>query len=227
MQTRLILVEGIPGSGKTGTAGWIYQWLRGRNVDVELSDELRPDHPVIDRALMKTSRKPGFADRCVARWREFGAKAGMTATPQVHILEATLFQCSVRFLLEHQHDASDVERYFVQTEAAIAALQPLIVYLEAASPRTYLEEQIVERKGEETISKIAAYTETTAIAKQNGWTGLAGMFEFYLHYRTVCDQLIEGSRFDVLRLDTPNGDWASVHARLESWLDSRSSPIPT
>jgi len=218
MKTRLILLEGIPGSGKTTTAEWIYQRLCRQGIDAELSDELRPDHPVIDRALMKTRRVPGYGDRCVDRWRAFASRTMNDPSPTVHILEGCLFQSTVRFLLEHDHPEHEPERYFSATQDALEKLQPRIVYLRQPDARTFMREQHAARKGDDVISKIAAYTETTAIAKRHDWKGISGMIEFYLHYRDVCDRLIEGSRFDVLRLDTSGDDWGAVHSDLASWL---------
>lgn len=218
MKTRLILIEGIPGSGKTTTAEWIYQRLCRQGFDAELCTELRPDHPVIDRALMRTSRVPGYGDRCVDRWREFAAKAMNSPSPAVHILEGCLFQSTVRFLLEHDHPEPERERYFSATEAALEKLQPRTVYLYQPDARTFMQEQHAARKGDGVIAKIAAYTETTAIAKRHDWRGISGMIEFYLHYRDVCDDLIAGSRFDVLRLDTSGENWDAVRSDLANWL---------
>ena len=218
MKTRLILLEGIPGSGKTTIAEWIAQRLRRQGIDAELSIELRADHPVIDRALMKTSRVPGYGDRCVDRWRDFASRALNSPSPAVHILEGCLFQSTVRFLLEHDHPEYEPDRYFSATQDALEQLQPRIVYLRQADARTFMREQHGERKGDDVIAKIAGYTETTAIAKRHDWKGISGMIEVYLHYRGVCDRLIESSRYDVIHIDTSGDDWASVRADLANWL---------
>jgi len=165
MKTRLILLEGIPGSGKTTTAEWIYQRSCRQGIDAELSAEFRPDHP------------------------------------------------------EHEP-----ERYFSATQDALEKLQPSIVYLRQPDARTFMREQHAARKGDDVIAKIAAYTETTAIAKRHDWKGISGMIEFYLQYRDVCDRLIEGSRFDVLRLDTSGDDLDAVRSDLASWLARPDGP---
>ena len=217
-RTRLILLEGIPGSGKTTTAEWVCKWLRDREVDADWSSEMTVEHPVIDRSVMKTSRIPGYGGRCVDRWRAFASKAAANVSPAVHVLEGCLFQSTVRFLLEHDYPEDAPERYFVATEEVLSRLQPRIIYLYQADPRAFMERQRIERKGHDTISKTAAYTETTKIAKRHGWKGAAGMIRFYLHYRNICDQLIDQSRFDVIRLDTSNNDWEALHVALDNWL---------
>lgn len=45
MKTKLILVEGLPGSGKSTTAGLIHEILTENNVAAEIYMEGNPDHP--------------------------------------------------------------------------------------------------------------------------------------------------------------------------------------
>lgn len=45
MRTKLILVEGLPGSGKSTTANFIYDILKANQIDVEIFTEGNLDHP--------------------------------------------------------------------------------------------------------------------------------------------------------------------------------------
>jgi hypothetical protein len=45
LKSRLILVEGIPGSGKSTTAGFIAGWLQSRQIQTHLYIEGQPGHP--------------------------------------------------------------------------------------------------------------------------------------------------------------------------------------
>jgi hypothetical protein len=48
---RLILVEGMIGSGKTTTAGQLADWLSRRGEDVRAFDEGAADHPIRTRRV--------------------------------------------------------------------------------------------------------------------------------------------------------------------------------
>ena len=219
-ETRLVLVEGIPGSGKTSTAEWIASWLEGQGITSAWSREERHDHPVIDRPTLRTSREPGYADRCIARWRDFARAVRQSPKPQIHVLEGCLFQSTVRPMLEHEHPLSETRHYTIETIRAIATLSPRFVYLRASDARQFLETHVVPRKGVDIVSKIAAYTETTACARKHDWAGLPGMIEFYAHYRDVCDALLADAALPTLEIDTSNGDWDGVRQRIASWLHS-------
>lgn len=165
-QPRLILVEGIPSSGKTTVAGWIRSWLDERGVPALWSPEEQRDHPAIDRPTMRFCRESDFASRCVARWQAFATACESARESPVHIFDACFFQNTARFLLEHEHAEGEPARYLKKTEQAIDGLAPRLVYLEQRDPRAFLEAQTVSRKGREIVGKVAAYTETTAYAKR-------------------------------------------------------------
>ena len=45
VETKLILVEGLPGSGKTTTARFVADWLKQRGVETAVFLEGNLDHP--------------------------------------------------------------------------------------------------------------------------------------------------------------------------------------
>lgn len=219
MDCRLILVEGVPASGKTTTSKWICQRLQARGGSARWCDELDRAHPVIDREAMRHCREPGYAQRCIDRWSRFAESLLESKQGCVWILEACLFQNTVRFLLEHEHAEGESERYADATGATLARLKPQLVYLTQPRTREFLERNFVTRKGQDIVTKIAAYTETTACARSRGWHGLSGTIEFYAYYRSVCDRLVPRLGMPVLEVDT-SISWGAVRRSLTEWLDS-------
>jgi hypothetical protein len=217
VQPRLILVEGIPGSGKSSVAEWICQDLTARGVEVHYHPELPRERSVLDGPIMATARTAGYADRCVARWCDFVADA--MEDESVRVVEGCFFQSAVRFLLEHRHADGEPERYMADSERVLAPLAPRLLYLVQRDVDRYLREQIIERKGAETISRIAAYTGTTAWARQRRVNGMNALVEFYQHYRRVCDGLLDESRIPRLVEDTSDGDWSTLRNHVKAWLD--------
>ena len=217
VQPRLILVEGIPGSGKSSTAEWICRELTARGLKVRYHPELPRERSVLDGPIMATARSAGYVDRCVARWRDFVGDA--ITDESVRVVEGCFFQSAVRFLLEHRHPDGEPERYMVESEQVLAPLAPRFVYLVQRDAGRYLREQVIERKGANTISRIATYTGTTAWARQRGVEGMDALVEFYQHYRHVCDGLVRGSCMPRLVEDTSDGDWSTLHTHLGAWLD--------
>jgi hypothetical protein len=219
LQSQLILVEGIPGSGKSSIAEWICGELRARGLKVQYHPELPRENSVLDGPIMATARAAGYADRCIARWREFAAGVLAESDDRVRVVEGCFFQSTVRFLLEHQHPDGEPERYMAESEQALSPLAPRLLYLVHRDVKSYLQQQIIERIGGDTVSKIATYTETTAWARQHGAVGTEALVAFYQHYRGVCDRLVDASSIARLVEDTSDGNWSTLHTNVGAWLD--------
>lgn len=218
MPSRLILVEGIPGSGKSHIAEWISGQLTASGIDSKVHPEVPPDRSVIDGALMSTSHEAGYTYRCIERWRSFVTEVLAEPRCVVRVVEGSFFQSTVRFLLEHNHPGEEVQHYMSATERALAPLAPCLLYLVHSDAPRYLREQLVARKGPDVVSRIAAYTESTAWAKERKLLGMDALAEFYSHYRRVCDDLVEECSMPTLIEDTSSGDWSKLKANVGGWL---------
>ncbi len=168
---------------------------------------------------MATSRDAGYVDRCVAHLRAFVADVLAGQADTVQVVEGSFFQSTVRFLLEHQHPDGEPQRYMAESERVLSPLTPQLLYLVHRDVAHYLREQIVARKGADIISRIAAYSETTPWARERDLTGLTALVELYVHYRQLCDELVNAASMPCLIEDTSEGDWAKLHANVGSWLD--------
>ena len=87
--TRLVFVEGLPGSGKTSTAKNLARSLRRKGLEATWFHELHPEHPVIPRSVMKQATQGDYAQRCLDRWEAFAASA---SPDRATILEGCAFQ---------------------------------------------------------------------------------------------------------------------------------------
>ena len=74
---RLILVEGMIGSGKTTTAGYLADWLSRRGEDVRAFDEGAADHPIRTRRVDELLAAPEPGDPGVysaGQWRRLAER---------------------------------------------------------------------------------------------------------------------------------------------------------
>lgn len=218
--SRVVLIEGLPGSGKTSLAEWLGTRLGAAGLRATWVPELQRDHPVIDRATLRTARSPGYADRCVARWACFAARSRDAQAPQVQILEGCLFQGTVRFLVEHERPAAEAERYLAGVVSCLAPLRPALVYLTQPDPHAYLRDEFVRRKDEAYVGRIARYSSSVPFCTTRGLTGMAALVALYVHYRHVCDRLVRVSGLPVLELDAIRLDEAAVRERAARWVEA-------
>ncbi len=219
----LILIEGLPGSGKSSLSEWLCEHLNRQGMTSTWIPELERDHPVIDRPTMRTASAPGYVDRCIARWQAFSNRVQRLDPPSSLILDACLFQSSVRFLVEYERGAEEIDRYLPAVEDCLTPLDPHVIYLTQSDAADYLETELVRRKGFETVSRIASYSEGTPYSVARGLQGFAALKALYTAYRRVCDAMIRSSRLPVLELDATRQSESEVRQQVSLWLVDRTA----
>jgi hypothetical protein len=129
----LILVEGLPGSGKTTAAQriWLHLESLGRPARWWFEHEL--GHPIFDYEEVRTVRGGGrpeadrFFARALDRWRDLADSlrdGGRTV-----ILESTLFQTTVGSQLLMDLPPDRIAEHFDRTAAILAPLAPALIRL--------------------------------------------------------------------------------------------------
>jgi hypothetical protein len=214
----VILIEGLPGSGKTSLAEWLCTEFGDLGINASWIPELQRDHPVIDRPTMRTAKDRGYADRCIERWKAFSANFQELESPAVIILEGCLFQSTVRFLVEYERPAREIEAYLPAVENCLFPLCPHLVYLTQTDVRAYLDGEVTRRKGHEIVARIAKYSATTPFAVSRGLPAQSAFAALYATYRSVCDVMVKHSTLPVLELDAVALGEAAVRDRVGPWV---------
>ena len=167
---------------------------------------------------MRTAKVHGYADRCIERWAAFSRKVQTLDSPEVLVLEGCLFQSTVRFLIEYERSADEIDSYLPAVENCLAPLYPHLVYLTQTDTEAYLRDELVRRKGDDIVSRIAAYSATTPYAIRRGLQGSAALVSLYAAYRRACDRLVRRSDLPVLEIDVVRFDESAVRDQAASWL---------
>ena len=220
--TRLVLVEGLPGSGKTSAARHLARSLRSRGIAATLIRELEPDHPVIPRSVMKRAAQDDYAELCLSRWRAFATERG---GEEVAIIEGCAFQSTVRFLYANRVSSDEIRSYWESCEKLIAPLAPRLVYLYQPEPARFMRSRTLTRRGSEWTQKVAGYAQGTPRSLEHDWQGEDGMVAFWKDYRVLCDDLYGRSTTCKLAIDNSEQFWSREHARIVEWvLDPAPEP---
>src|SRR5215813_7595440 len=136
--TKLIFVEGLPGSGKTTTAAWLASRLHAERLRVNLLLEhqsehllnvggtLHPSGETTGEAFFQRYTPASFVHESLQRWHTFVRDA--LQTEAINVLDSYPFQNSVRVLLQLNATPDYMEEYARQIEALIMPLQPVLMY---------------------------------------------------------------------------------------------------
>ena len=127
---RLILIEGMIGSGKTTTAGHLADWLARRGEDVRAFDEGAADHPIRTRRVdeLLAVPAPGDPDAYSAgQWRRLAERCRRGG--QMVILESVFLQNSVMPAFIDGAPAAAVTEVCAEIQRQMAPAEPFLVYL--------------------------------------------------------------------------------------------------
>lgn len=182
---RLILIDGLPGSGKSTLAERLCTFANSNQDQAIWYLEEDREHPVHPAALTMWRRPSGFPARCLDAWRRFVEKE--RAATGLRILEGSLFQSTVRFMMEEQQ--CGLEGYIKQVEDILRPLSPAVIYLRPVDAMTHSRET-ARHRGESWTDKVSAYLESTSYCQARELKGSEGMHRLWADYAERCDSLI-------------------------------------
>lgn len=220
--SRLLWIEGIPGTGKSSLAERLAARLTAQGDDVWHIPEVERPHPVVPRDTMKTAAQEGFAARCAADVARFAARLAADSRPRAVLAEGCFFQSTVRLLVEYDR-AEEAETYLAAAEAGLSAIDARLVYLRPPDPERFLLEEVPRRKDIGTLSRITAYTETTPFSRARGRRGSVAWIELYQTYAELCAALASRSRLPCLEIDPVTSSIDAAAQQVEHWW-SRPQP---
>ena len=218
--TRLILVEGFPGSGKSTTAQWLArQWqLAGRAC--RWFYEQQHDHPVVGipaGADYKTWEEY-FAYRR-ERWMAFTAEAARG--DMLIVMESALLQYSIFVTLRRGVAAEIIVAFLRSVADIIRPLAPRLVYLATPDPDTAYRTITGQRGGRSLIETLLPAYETGEAGeffRARGLHGFDGLLAYWREHNAICERAIETLELQTLVVDPRDGDWSWRRAAIARFL---------
>jgi hypothetical protein len=190
---RLILIEGMIGSGKTTTAERLGDWLSGRGEDVRIFDEGAADHPIRTRRVdeLLAAPAPGDPDAYSARqWRRLAERC--LRGGQTVILESVFLQNSVM-------------PAFIDGAPA----EPFLVYLRPTDIAAAIA-RVHQTRGEPWSSRNLAFVADSPWARRRNLRGRDAVVQLYQAWDPVVSQLYDRYPFPKLMLPDPQHDWPAA-----------------
>jgi nucleoside-triphosphatase THEP1 len=225
--TKLILIDGLPGSGKSTTARFLGDTLARRGVAVRCFLETAPDHPLnvggslhpaggTTGAELFAHYTPGsYIDESVGRWRAF-VEAAERANA-VHVAESYPYQNAVRVLLQMDAELDRMRTYAAEVEQIVEPLRPVLIFLERRDTAGALR-AIAEQRGTDWTAYLAELLSAAPYSQQRGLRGSDAAVAFISAYKALVDELRSVSRMPALVLEDCGGQWEACHRRILEFL---------
>jgi len=230
--TRMIFVDGLPGSGKSMTAEYVASELEQHKIPCRLLRERETHHPLnVGGDLHPSGRTTGarmfatytvgsFVEESLTRWKAFVTEA--MHSERVNILDSYPFQNSVRILLQMDADPGTLAAYQASVEEAAAGLDPVLFYLDAGDADRALR-AIAEQRGPAWTNYAIAVVTECPYASSRGLQGMDGAITILKTYKRLLDESVARFRFPRLVLSRCHRNWLDCHTRIREFLRVESS----
>lgn len=229
--SRLILIEGMIGAGKSTTAAHVAKWLIDQGEEVRAYHEFADDHPIRIEAVdtLRAAHPERIAppdsgahepapDPAVYAVEQWGALAERCRHGQrTIILESSFLQNSVLPNFTSGAPMDTTRAVFARIETLIAPAHPLLIYL-----RPSATEQAVKRvhneRGDPWRSWNVASVSNYPWARARGMSGQEAVIALYRAWEQVVDELLDLYSSPKLLLIDPQDDWEGALQRIYAKL---------
>ena len=207
---RLILIEGMIGSGKTTTAERLADWLSRRGEDVRAFDEGAADHPIRTRRVDELLAAPAPGDPdvySVGQWRRLAERC--LRDGQTVILESVFLQNSVMQAFIDGAPAAAVTEICTEIQRQAAPAEPFLVYLRPTDIAAAIA-RVHQARGEPWSSRNVAYVQDCPWARRRNLRGRDAVVRLYQAWEPVASQLYDRYPFPKLMVPDPQHDWPAA-----------------
>jgi hypothetical protein len=220
---RLVIVEGIMGSGKSTTTLNIADRLEASGIPaIGITEGVAP-HPIrFDWDLPWSEMPPAeLAESGVAKWRAY-VESSLT-DQRIAIVDGQLFHGGLTALLLLEADMDMMAAYCGEIVAVIKPLSPLLVYFHQDDIAGAIR-SVAAQRGEKWVDYQLNWKLESPYAKRRGLAGLDGLIALYREYRVLTDRLFADLDIPKISIENSRQEWATYDHVIDRALMSPTLP---
>jgi hypothetical protein len=215
---RLVIVEGIMGSGKSTTMRFIAKHLQEAGRPAVHIHERTDPHPVRATDELEHWFEPwrdatpeDLANRALARWTAFVENTQSNA--EIPVLDGQLFHGDLTHLLLMEADTALIFDYIRKLTAVTTPLNPFVLYFWQEDVEEAVRTVCAER-GPEWIDYQVNWKLKAPYCVRQGFVGLDGLISLYRDYRRLTDGLFQELPLAKLAIENSERDWPAYERRI-------------
>jgi hypothetical protein len=209
--TKLVLIEGLPGAGKSTTTRHIGTTLQQQGVACRWYLEEDDPHPI---ACLDFEIK-GLLEKMIPLWSSFTKHA--MQEPIVTIIESRLWQNTALFMFMSNKEVEDILQFSQQIGQVLAPLSPILIYLDQDDTETALR-RLYTLRGEKWMQEALVMTTAYPWFQSRGLKDFAGWVQFFTEWQRVVTQLFNDWPHDKIKIQNPHDGWESAYQQIDAFL---------
>jgi hypothetical protein len=213
IQTHLILIDGIAGTGKTTLSHKLHQIVNDLYGNAILYQEFKTPHPIHE---WEVDDYQIWQRKTIENWKNLVHE--LLRTSSIGILESSLFQGTVGDLLERDIDEDTIFEYASQVPSLIQATSPVLIYLAPDSITPHIERTYSQRTGR-WQTKIDHFIQHTAFGQARTLSGLEGYITFLKTLKRLSVQLFQTYEMKKLFVNISQYTWDNYETLITNFLD--------
>lgn len=225
IDTKLIVLDGLPGHGKTTTGQWLNRQIQQNSLKTHWLQEADVPHPLwwynhwdgTQYLPPNFSQTPveTFIETSLQKWTAFVATADKT--DKVTIAESVFFQNAVAMFLMGGAQPSDLMAYAHLVQQIVHRLNPVLIYFYQPNVAAALQ-KICRSRGPAYQNTLIKNMESFPYLQQRSLNGLAGVSTLWQDIRALTDSLFDAYAIRKLAIDNSNEDWLRYQQQILRFL---------
>ena len=211
LDTKLILIEGLPGSGKSTSTVRLGTSLQQCGNACRWFQEDDDPHPI---ACLDFEIKD-LPQKMIPLWENFTRLAAQAST--VTVIESRLWQNTALFMYMSEVDVEEILKFSQQVGCVLAPLSPILVYLDHDNIESTLR-HLYTTRGEKWMDWALETTTQYRWFRRRGLRDFAGWVQFFEEWQHVAARLYDGWPHRKIRVLNPHDDWSGAYQQMEDFL---------
>ena len=187
----LVLVEGMPGSGKSTTAQWLAGEFEREGRAARWVYQGEVPHPVVDPLAVLLRDWKEILGRHLTGWSRFAA--AVRAEETVVVVESAFLQRSVAAMLRRNLDGEIIRTFVARLADIIRPLDPALVYFRAPDPVIAFRAICDKRGMAWTLQHISGFESSAWARTRGGENGMGGVLAYWREHASICDAVAAGA----------------------------------
>lgn len=220
MMKKFILVEGIPGSGKSTCARFLANQFERNGYKCSLFLETTYEHPIIQ--MESIDDNDAFIDSYLNKWSNFIAKSN----DNIIVMESAFFQSPIIHLLHKDADREVIKSLIIKASEILCNEECSLVYFYQKDAKKAVQTMINIRGKEEFLIRKHNEYKHEAYFVNRKEQGVDSHITFFLDYVALANEIVNKVKINTLIIENSEKDYELYEQQLLNSFRLNHIPDP-